>query len=143
MDHSKVIDILRKAECLFDKYSLLDGPAIQAREAVNYVRNLYEYNQALKKEVEETESKITLLQQKLSASQKEGEVLCKSPATEQANKSNSTPFVNNSKFGKIVKFNVVAYCPHCGNDTHVSPRGLQDGYVSCQHCDENLKIVLG
>lgn len=49
--------------------------------------------------------------------------------------------VDNDKLGEIVQFNVIACCPHCGNDTHVSQDALSSGHVQCQHCDENFKVA--
>jgi hypothetical protein len=45
--------------------------------------------------------------------------------------------------GHIVRFNVVARCPCCGNETDVTQDELSRETVQCQHCDEDFRIYLG
>lgn len=44
--------------------------------------------------------------------------------------------------GEIVKFDVIARCPHCDNETMVIQSELRNRVAQCQHCDEDFKIYL-
>ncbi len=45
--------------------------------------------------------------------------------------------------GEIVRFDVVAKCPCCRNETGVTQDELSSETVQCQHCDEYFSIYLG
>ncbi len=45
--------------------------------------------------------------------------------------------------GEITRFDVLARCPHCENETSVTQDELRGESVSCQHCDEEFEIYLG
>ncbi|QMP81697.1 hypothetical protein [Vibrio phage XM1] len=46
------------------------------------------------------------------------------------------------KIGKIVEFYVTAQCPNCENETWATEAEVKHGFVTCQHCDEEFKIIL-
>lgn len=45
--------------------------------------------------------------------------------------------------GEITRFDVLARCPHCENETRVTQDELRGESVQCQHCDEEFEIYLG
>ena len=45
--------------------------------------------------------------------------------------------------GEITRFNVLARCPSCENETTVTQDELSHESVSCEHCGKEFEIYLG
>ena len=45
--------------------------------------------------------------------------------------------------GAITRFDVLARCPHCENETYVEEEELHHESVSCEHCGYEFGIRLG